>query len=57
VARNLQIGFLHNIVGVRQITREPARQIVGGVKMRENSFFEPDGYIFFLQQTPLLFVK
>jgi len=52
-----QVGFLYNILGVRRITRKPTRQIIRGVEMRENSFFEAGGYIFFLQQRPFFLLN
>ena len=49
-----QIGFLHDIFGVRVIARQPARQVVGGIKVRQDRVLKADQFMLALQSVVLL---
>jgi hypothetical protein len=47
--------FLHNVLGIRVISRQPPRKVVRGIQMRQDGSFKIGGLGLFLQ-APSLFL-
>ena len=41
ILKRSQVGFLHHVLRVFAVAHQPARQVVGGIKMRKQEFSKP----------------
>jgi hypothetical protein len=48
--KGAQVSFLHHIFGVMIVARQPTRQVIGSVQMRQDSLFETPNFVRFLQR-------